>query len=79
MRKRGAAVAIPWEYQGATSPVVSLKILYLPGNHVAELLAYARYLVKHGKGPDGGKSEYFGRVDGAVDIEALIGRVLRAA
>ena len=77
-RTRGAGVQIPFDYQGATHPVVRVQIVYTPTDHYAEVAAYVAYLAKHGKGTDGGEGEHFDRQGPDVEIAAFISRCWRA-
>ena len=56
-RPRGGGAHIPLAYQGATHPIVRVRIVYGPTQRYAEVAAYVPYVAypaKHGKGEDGG-------------------------
>ena len=56
-RPRGGGAYIPLAYQGATHPIVRVRIVYGPTQHyagVAAYVTYVAYLANHGKGEGGG-------------------------
>jgi hypothetical protein len=77
-RPRGGGAHIPLDYQGATSPIVRVQIVYGPTQHYAEVAAYVAYLAKHGKGEDGGAGEHFDRQGPDAEIPAFVARCMRA-
>ena len=78
VRPRGGGSSIPLAYQGVTSPIVRVQIVYGPTQHYAEVAAYVAYLAKHGKGEDGGAGEHFDRQGPDVEIPAFVARCMRA-
>jgi hypothetical protein len=78
MRTRGAGAQIPAEYQGATSPFVGVHVVYRPNDHYHELIAYAHYLAKDGKGDGEDAGVHFTQDGQEPDIPAFLSRLWKA-